>query len=57
MGPSSLPVLVEQMPHIGTLEEYGPANAPENPIFRAIGKRFPTHPSDILQHLDELSAR
>jgi hypothetical protein len=44
-------------PHVGSLDEYGPA-APEpekpNPLFNAINKRFPTHPSDILVHLDEL---
>jgi hypothetical protein len=45
-------------PHIGSLdEEYGPANTPEDPIHRAIGKRWSNHHSDVLIHLDELKAR
>lgn len=55
VGPALKPDLSKPKPQIGTLDEYGPVNVPANPIFNAIGKRWPTNQSDVLIQLDELT--
>lgn len=38
-------------PYRGSLDEYGPETEKPNPLFNAIGKRWPTHPSDVVSAL------